>query len=813
MPAVTRPASTARPGGSGARRRIRVRGLVQGVGFRPFVHRLATELGLAGHVGNDVDGVFVEVQGPSGVLDRFEGRLTSEAPPLARVDAVESTPLDPDPAARDFCITASRSARGVQTLVAPDVAVCDDCLAEVFDPADRRYRHPFVTCTNCGPRFTITVRLPYDRPNTTMAGFPLCPACATQYHDPADRRFHAQPLACPACGPTLWFDPARESSGGDGNAAGGSGHPRGTPATDAALAAAQRALASGAIVAAKGVGGYHLACDATDDTAVGRLRRRKARPAKPFAVMVPDLAAAERLAHLDRVEAALLSSPARPIVLLAARPASPLSDLVAPGNPLVGIMLPYTALHHLLLRPVPGHHARVPGALVMTSGNLSDEPIAYEDADARRRLGTIADAWLVHDRPIHVPCDDSVVRVVGGRAVPIRRSRGYAPIPVELPTPTAPLLAVGAELKNTFCLAAERRAWMSQHVGDMGSVETLAAFERSTAQFRSIYQVEPATVAADAHPGYHTRRWAEARSGRPEPALVQHHHAHAAALMAEHGLGPGERIVGVVFDGTGYGTDGAIWGGEVLVAGYARFERAAHLRYVPLPGGDATVHRPYRAALAHLWAAGLPWDGTAPARAAGAAERRMLERQFDRGVRCVPTSSMGRLFDAVASLLGIRHEVSYEAQAAMELEALAAAHLADHAPEPGAATYRFATDAGEIDPRPMLRALVGDAGGGAGPDDRPGAGLDRPAAAAGFHAAVARAVADVAGQVSAATGLSRVGLTGGVFQNAVLLGLTTDALTARGLDVLVHRVVPPNDGGLALGQAMVAAARAGGERP
>ncbi len=757
--------------GCTVRHRIRVRGVVQGVGFRPFVHRLATGLLLGGHVGNDADGVFVEVEGDTNGVTAFEQRLVVEIPPLARIDAVEAE-LIMAVGERAFRIVESNDALAGRTFVPPDVAVCDDCLRELHDPADQRYRYPFINCTNCGPRFTITRRLPYDRPNTTMRGFPLCAECAAQYHDPLDRRFHAQPVACAACGPRLWF----ESPGGT------------IAGTDAAIAAAQRALADGAVVAVKGLGGYHLACDARSHAAVAELRQRKGRADKPLAVMVPDLAAAERLAVIDEYEAGVLTGHQRPIVLVRRRDGGTLTPLVAPGNPLVGVLLPYTPVHHLLFDAVPGADAPVPEVLVMTSGNLTDEPICFDDADARRRLGRIADAWLIHDRPIHVPCDDSVLRVVDGEELPIRRSRGYAPLPVRLPFETEPVVAVGGELKNTFCVASGADAWMSQHIGDMGSVETLAAFERSTQQFAEMYRVDADLVVADAHPGYHTRRWAVYHA-TDRVALVQHHHAHIAAVMAEHGVADGERVIGFAFDGTGYGTDGAIWGGEVLVAGYDGFERVAHLRYVPLPGGDAAIRKPYRAALAHLWAAGVEWaDDLAPVRASSPEERRVLQRQLERGVQCVPTSSMGRLFDVVASLLGVRHVVSYEAQAAIELETMADTHLGT------ACDYRFVRADDGIDTAPVLQAVIDDVRRGRPPG----------AIAAGFHLAVARLVAETADDLRERTGLQRVALSGGVFQNVLLVRVTRAQLIANDFTVLTHRVVPPNDGGLALGQAAIA---------
>ena len=755
------------------RHRIRVRGVVQGVGFRPFVYALANRLGLDGHVGNDADGVFVEVEGAAALVATFERRLVDERPPLARVESLEAARIDPT-GERGFRIVASQAAPTGRTFVPPDVAVCDDCLRELHDRADRRYRYPFINCTNCGPRFTITVRLPYDRPNTTMGAFSLCRDCADQYHDPGDRRFHAQPVACAACGPRLWFEAAGELTDG----------------TDAALALAQQAMADGLIVAIKGLGGYHLACDARSTAALAELRVRKSRGDKPFAVMVRDLAVAARFAAFGDAEAELLTSPQRPIVLLRRR-AGTLPPQVAPGNPLVGVLLPYTPVHHLLFAQVPGSGAPVPDVLVMTSGNLGEEPICYDDRNARERLGRIADAWLVHDRPIHVPCDDSVMRVVDGECLPIRRSRGYAPLPLRLPFDVPPVMAVGGELKNAFCVATGRDVWMSQHIGDMGSVETLDAFERSTRQFTEMYRIGAELVVADAHPGYQTRQWAERTDGAPV-ALAQHHHAHVAAVMAEHGVPDTERVIGFAFDGTGYGTDGAIWGGEVLVAGYDDFERVAHLSYVPLPGGDSAIRKPYRVALAHLWAAGIEWAADlASVVASSAEERTVLRRQLERDVRCVQTSSMGRLFDAVSSLVGVRHVASYEAQAAIELEALAEADVDD------ARDYRFGRTDDEIDARPVLEAIVADLrrGTSIGP------------IAAGFHVAVARLMAAVAADVRRRTGIGVVGLSGGVFQNALLVRLARTMLAGCGFDVLTHRLVPPNDGGLALGQVAAAGRR------
>ena len=752
-----------------------MRGVVQGVGFRPFVHRLAEDLGLCGFVGNDTTSVFVEVEGLGGALVDFASRLRSEAPALARIEDVraEDVPALGEPG---FAIVPSRHEPGTVTLVPPDVATCPDCLAELRDPADRRYRYPFVNCTRCGPRFTIIRALPYDRSRTTMAAFALCPDCATEYGDPRDRRHHAEPVACPACGPRLEFLPG----------AGTPGHrsARGAPA----LEAASDVLAAGGVLAVKGLGGYHLACDAADPAAVARLRERKRREAKPLAVMVRDLAAARALAGVDAAAAAVLTSPAHPVVLLRKRHRHGPAELAAPGNPDVGIMLPYTPLHHLLLEPVAG----APAVLVMTSGNLSDEPIAYDDTDARKRLAPLADAWLVHDRPIHVPCDDSVVRVLDGEVSPIRRSRGYAPYPVGLPFDAPPTLAVGGEVKNTFCLAAGRHAWMSQHIGDMADLETLHAFEHSVARLTDLFRVTPGRVAGDRHPGYLSARWARERAAASGVPLVtvQHHHAHLAALLAEHGRPPGEPAIGIVFDGAGYGDDATVWGGEVLVGDYAGFRRFAHLAPVPLPGGDAAVRLPRRMALSHLWAAGVPWDADLPPfAAAGAAESRVLARQLETGFATTPTSSMGRLFDAVASLAGLRHETTFEAQAAVDLEAAAAGRVEDG--------YRFYVPAGggPVTPTPVVRAVAGDVR----------AGTDPSLVAARFHGAVADLVLQAARRARDATGVHAVGLTGGVFQNGLLARSAAALLAGDGFKVLVHKEVPPNDGGIALGQAAVAA--------
>jgi hydrogenase maturation protein HypF len=748
------------------RSEVRVEGIVQGVGFRPFVHQLASRLGLSGLVGNDAGGVFAEVEGAAGAVEAFVRALTLEAPPLAVVYRVTTRPL-PVLGEDGFAIAPSVPGGERTALVSADSATCADCLRELRDPADRRHRYPFVNCTNCGPRFTIVRDVPYDRPNTTMASFAMCADCAREYHDPADRRFHAQPVCCPACGPSLRL------LGRDGQAV--DGEP---------LAAAAGLLLAGRVVAVKGLGGYHLAADADSQEAVAALRARKHREDKPFAVMAADLDAAGRLCLVGPAEAALLASPRRPIVLLRRRQGAPLAPSVAPGNRFLGVLLPYTPLHHLLLDEV----AR---PLVLTSGNVSDEPIAYVDAEALERLGGIADAFLLHDRPVHVRTDDSVVRAFRGRELPLRRSRGYAPQPLALPWAfPRQVLACGAELKSTFCLAKGRHAFVSHHIGDLENYETLRAFTEGVAHFQRLFEVAPEVVVHDLHPEYLSTKYALERQG-VELVGVQHHHAHVAACLADNGeQGP---VIGVGFDGLGYGPDGTIWGGELLVADLAGFERAGHLETVPLPGGAAAIREPWRMAAAYLDAAypdGPPGGLAVAARNSDRWERVLAVARA--GVRSPPTSSAGRLFDAVAAILGVRDQVNYEGQAAIELE-----QLADPAE---AGTYR----AGVSGSRPLrvratdlVRAVVDDLLAGVG-----------PAAVAGrFHNGVALAVVEAAQVLREQTGLDTVALSGGVFQNLLLLDRTVTWLEERGFRVLTHSRVPPNDAGISLGQAAVAAAR------
>ncbi len=710
------------------RQRIRVRGVVQGVGFRPFVHRLATRLGLGGAVWNDGDGVVIEVEGPASAIAALAQALVEQPPPLSRIASVTKQRITPT-GELAFVVAASRGG-GRTALVPPDVATCEDCLRELFDPGDRRFRYPFTNCTSCGPRLTIVTDVPYDRSNTTMAGFALCAECLREYEDPTDRRFHAEPIACPACGPRLSLP----------------------------LPEVVAALLDGAIVAVKGLGGYHLACDATSEEAVGRLRVRKRREEKPLAVMSPE---PSLLADATAAELELLCSPAHPIVLVRRRPDAPLAAAVAPGTPWLGLMLPYTPLHHLLCTDVGR-------PLVMTSGNLTDEPIAFEDDEARQRLGDVADLFLTHDRPIHRRCEDSVVRA----GFPMRRSRGYAPSALALPVATTrPLVGVGAELKSTFCVARGDEAFLSAHLGDLTGEEAYAAFRQDLELWLDMLGVEPAALACDLHPDYLSTRWAWDQ-GLPV-VEVQHHHAHAAACLAEHG--ETDSALAIVLDGTGFGPDGTLWGGEVLRCDLTGFERVAHLEPVPLPGGETAVREPWRVAAAHLEHADrpVPWERWTTV-------RQSLE------VNAPLSSGAGRLFDAAAAILGVRERISYEGQAAIELE-----HLAG---DVAAAPYPCVVSNGIIRGTDLVAAAFDDLH----------AGRDRAQIAAAFHDGLAEAFATACIE---AGGAGAVVLSGGCMQNLRLLASLRTRLEQAGLRVLSHAAVPPNDGGVSYGQAAVAAAR------
>jgi hydrogenase maturation protein HypF len=751
-----------------ARKRLRVSGVVQGVGFRPHVYNLARRLGLAGFVLNDGAGVVVEVEGPTEAVSEFAARLEAAPPPRARIDSVQEEEIAP---AGEGSFNIKESVPGeAQTLVSPDLATCGDCLDELLEPGDRRHGYPFTNCTNCGPRFTIIRGVPYDRPKTTMASFEMCPACQAEYDDPGNRRFHAQPNACAACGPrlALW--------GAEGNPL----------ETDDPLGYVKQLLFEGRVVAVKGLGGYHLACDATSADAVETLRARKYREDKPFAVMARDVAVARRYCEIEGDELELLSSEKRPIILLRKLEPCHLPDAIAPRNRYLGVMLPYAPLHHLLF----DDDLEI---LVMTSGNRADEPIAYRDDKVVEHLAGIADYYLTHDRPIGRRVDDSVTRLFRGREYAVRRSRGYVPLPLELGRAyNTSVLAVGAELKNTFCLTKGSQAFVSHHVGDLENVATLEAFEEGVAHFRDVFDVTPAAVARDLHPDYLSSRYA-ASTGLPE-VVVQHHHGHVASVLADAGYYKG-RVIGVAFDGAGLGDDGAVWGGEFLVADLTGYERAAHLRYVPLPGGDAAAREPWRMALAWLrelygddaLRRPLPFLADIPE-----SRREMVLEAAAKGVNAPPTSSMGRLFDAVAALAGLRNVVNYEGQAALELEQIATPE------EEGA--YEFSYDDGKplvIDAAPVIEAVVSDVRAGVAPG----------VIAARFHNAVAAMAADVASRLRDEYGLRSVALGGGCFQNMTLLRKLAPTLEGAGFEVLIHERVPTNDGGLSLGQAAAALAR------
>ncbi|MGH2718167.1 MAG: carbamoyltransferase HypF [Actinomycetota bacterium] len=786
-----------------AERRVRVvvTGIVQGVGFRPFIYNLAVGLGLSGFVRNDPQGVTIEIEGPADSVGALLSELALRPPPLAQIESLqtEERELSGAPGA-GFAIVASEAGGERIALVSPDVATCAECLAEIRDPEARRAGYAFTNCTNCGPRFTITTDIPYDRPNTTMATFAMCPACRAEYEDPANRRFHAQPIACAECGPAVAMAVA---SGPE--AMGAASGPE-------AIRACARALAGGAVVALKGLGGYHLACDATNEAAVTALRSRKVREEKPFAVMAGSLEALGAVCSIGPDEAALLSGHRRPIVLLSrlASPAVVLAKGVAPRNRCVGALLPYTPLHHLLLDAFSSAQGGE-GILVMTSGNRSDEPIAYEDGDAAERLGSIAQVALTHNRPIHMRCDDSVTRVFRGEEYLIRRARGYAPEPLHVDRPfPMPVLAVGAELKHTFCLGARGRAFVSHHIGDLENYETMRSFVEGVAHYCRIFSISPDAVAYDLHPEYLSTKWAlDQVSGEAEPppgiALegcelvgVQHHHAHIASCMADNGIG-GE-VIGLALDGTGWGSDGTLWGCEVLVAGLTSFRRAGHLRTLPLPGGAAAIKEPWRMAAVYLQAAfGLPEAAGLAlpfVRETGGRWARVLELAA-KGINAPVCSSAGRLFDAAAALAGLRSTVVYEGQAAIELEQASDPFERSAYPCPVLAPGPAGGNGLVIDGVALVGALAEDLVSGA----------PLPLAGARFHNGLAQALVECCQQVREATALTQVALSGGTFQNLLLLEAVTAGLEDAGFAVYRHKRVPANDGGISLGQAAVAAAR------
>jgi hydrogenase maturation protein HypF len=755
------------------RRGVVVRGVVQGVGFRPFVYRLAMEEGLAGFVGNDTDGVTIEIEGPEERVESFLARLRTEMPPLARIDAVAVRELVLA-GNSGFRIVASEVLGRVSTGIPADAATCPDCLRELLDPADRRYRYPFLNCTNCGPRFTITRRIPYDRPQTSMAKFPMCPDCQREYDNPLNRRFHAQPNACWVCGPRVWV------TGADGKEI--------AVSEDAVTGCIDRMVA-GQIMAIKGIGGFHLSVDASNQAAVMRLRERKRRYGKPLAVMVRDLEAARQVCVLNAEEEALLLTAARPIVLARRRAGCCIAEGVAPGIPWLGVYLPYAPLQHLIFAD-----ARV-RALLMTSANLSEEPIAIDNDEARARLGGIADAFLMHDREILQRCDDSVAAMVDGAPQLIRRARGFVPMGVALPFDAPPVLAVGGHLKNVFALARGRFAYQSQHLGDLENLTGLEFFRESLDHLMRTFEIEPRAVVHDLHPGYLSTTWARewAKERGLQTIAVQHHHAHVAGCMAEHGLTG--KVIGLALDGTGYGSDGNIWGGEVLIASLADFERIAHLEYVPMPGGEAAIKEPWRMAFAALRGAGFAADKAAKLVGASSLEARVVERMMERGVNVPLTSSLGRLFDSVAAVLLRRRVVDYEAQAAIELEGLCVDepdHLdrIDYIPE-------------IVEGQPLI-LKTGQTLSAVIDDLRRGVANKR--VGSNFHSGVAEGFVQVAMRAREETGIMQVAMSGGCLHNRRLSTLLRSRLTEEGFRVYAHRRVSPGDGGLSYGQVAVAVA-------
>lgn len=749
-----------------AARRLEVNGIVQGVGFRPFVYNLARQYELKGEVANTSSGVWIHIEGPPERIRSFEKDLAGKSPPLAHV--VEITGRSATVKAyADFRIVKSRDQALMSTLISPDVSICDDCLRELFDPGNRRYRYPFINCTNCGPRYTIIDDIPYDRPKTSMRHFKMCAACQAEYDDPTDRRFHAQPNACAECGPHVSLY----------------NNKRQLVDADDPIQKAAEFIRQGSIVAVKGLGGYHLAADAENSAAVIRLRNRKMREEKPFAVMAEDLQRIRQFALISAEAQKLLTSIQRPIVLLPKKMPNPIAEEVAPRNRYWGVMLPYTPLHYLLLKP--GF-----GGLVMTSANLSEEPIAIDNDDAFARLADIADYFLIHNREIYLRSDDSIVRHAAGQIRYIRRSRGFVPIPLFLKRTVPPILACGAELKNTICITKDNKAFLSQHIGDLENLETLDFFKLTVDHLQRILEIHPQIIACDMHPDYLSSRYAAEQQGI-EKVQVQHHHAHIASGMAENGLQGA--VIGLSFDGTGYGSDGTIWGGEVLIAEAQQFKRAAHLAYVPMPGSAAAIKEPWRMAISYLYDAfgenfrdlGLPI-----LRQIDPPKLKVILEMILKGVNSPQTSSLGRLFDGVAALAGIRRRVDFEGQAAMELEMLAA--------DDARSTYDYQWAAEEpikILPAPIIRGVVQDVQDG----------LSIAEISATFHRTLIALFAEVCAAVRRNTELNRVVLSGGCFQNAILLTGLIRELEARNFEVFSHRQVPCNDGGIALGQALVAA--------
>jgi len=753
-------------------RHIHINGIVQGVGFRPFIYNLALAHKLNGWVRNSASGVDIEVTGEKADLDAFQSDIPRSAPPLAQIDSIEVEDIRPK-TFETFKIIPSKDKSTDFIPVSPDVAICHDCQRELFDPQDRRYRYPFINCTNCGPRFTIIRDIPYDRPKTTMARFEMCQDCREEYENPRDRRFHAQPVACPVCGPQVWLELIP-----------GIYHTE----KDDAIKQARELLAKGKILAVKGLGGFHLVCDATNPQAIAQLRERKQRPHKPFALMAFDIDTIKKYAEVSPTAEELLRSPQAPIILMPKKPGTYIAEAVAPGQANLGFMLPYTPLHLLLLEKETGY----PEVLVMTSGNLAEEPILRENDAARDKLSEIADVFLMHNRPIHRRIDDSVLTIMDDQPYLIRRARGYAPNPIRLKEPLPQVLAAGPQMKNTFCLTRDRYAFLSHYIGEMENWETYQDYQRAIHHYESLFRIQPKAIGYDLHPDYLSTKYALQRAeaeGLPAFA-IQHHHAHLAAGMMEHGIAPGEQTAGLIFDGTGYGSDGTVWGGEVLIGNCENFQRLYYLKPVPLPGGEAAIRTPARMALSTLWAYGLPWgESLAPVNALSAKERSALRVQLEKGINSPLTSSMGRLFDAVSALIGVRERVTYEAQAAIELEALA--------DEDELGYYPWRMDGNQIDVKPLMEGILTDLS----------KGKSQPIISTRFHNTIVGLCLELARRIKRKFDIHHLVLSGGVWQNQLLLEKTIDILNQNGYHPLIHRQMPPNDGCVAFGQAMITAYR------
>ena len=769
--------------------RIYVNGIVQGVGFRPFIYGLAIRYQLKGWVRNTSGGVEIEVAGTRNELDRFLTSIVEETPPLAQIDSIKHEIITPD-GYESFQIHHSKEVAGGYQPISPDVSICDDCLEELFTPTDQRYRYPFINCTNCGPRFSIIQDIPYDRPLTTMADFSLCSTCKSEYEDPLDRRFHAQPVACPECGPRVWLESAQNPG-------------ENLAVENIAIEKTQKLLSNGDIVAIKGLGGFHLACNAEDETVLMKLRDRKNRPFKPLAVMMPDLATIRDHCQISDKEIEILTSPQRPILLLNKKSSSNLPEAVAPGQNTIGVMLPYTPLHYLLFSKNSDYPDVPYSVLVMTSANIRSNPILTDNQHVKDNLAGIADYFLLHDRDIQVHCDDSVARVhqnlnfAEAAIYPIRRSRGYAPQPLQLPLSSSSVLGVGAELKNTFCLTKDSYGFLSQHIGDLKNLETLNSFEKSIVHFEDLFRSDPELLVCDLHPDYLSTRYAIDRSENSNVPVIktQHHHAHVTSCLADNNYHGKEPVIGITFDGTGYGEDGAIWGGEFLIADYKKFNRLGYLQYFPLPGGDKATREPWRIALSLLDSYGLSWDPTNPAvkfgesiqdKIPGLSTILALKKQLESKINTPMTSSIGRLFDGVSALIGVCQIITYEGQAAIELESLV------DPDERESYCFEISNDY-IINPGTMLESILRDIQEGIAPSR----------ISAKFHNGLADIVLEMAIILRKEFNLNLVALSGGVWQNMTLLHRSVNNLIDADFEVLLHQKVPPNDGGISLGQAVI----------